>query len=99
MGLGLDVRGPEPSAGGGVETGGHPAQDKEALGIIQAQGPSNPSAEGAGWGLGGERPLGCGACSWRRDAEPGWGWRWARMVTPGPTGLKGETGCGDWIGG
>ena len=100
--MGLDMRGTEPSAGGagGGKTAGYPAPDKGALDIIRAQGLPNPSAAGAGWGLGGGRPLGCGACSWRRDAEPGWGWRWARMVTPGPTGLERETGgAGTVLGG
>lgn len=57
----MDVRGTEPSAGEGVQgNGGYLAPDKGALGLIRAQGPPNPSAEGAGWGLEEEGSWGAG---------------------------------------
>lgn len=40
--------------------GGSLAPDKGALGLIRAQGPPNPSAEGAGWGLEEEGSWGAG---------------------------------------
>lgn len=75
--------------GGGSGSG--QGQGRATMGITGAQGPPHPGAEGAGWGLGEGRPLGCGACSWRTQGQAG-GWRWARMVTPGPTELEGEAG-------
>lgn len=66
-----------------------PDRGRGTVGVIKAQGPPHCGTEGAGWGLGGGRPLGCEACSCRTQGRAG-GWRWARMVTPGPKGLGGE---------